>query len=63
MAENWEDDDEEPASAPSGHHEPKAVAASRTSSGSAHTPEKPNWAQAPVDDDALASELEKLEVK
>jgi partner of Y14 and mago protein len=61
VAENWEDDDEAPtASRDSGAAEQKK--APRSSSGSAHTPEHPNWAAAP-DEAALTAKLEKLDVK
>ncbi|KAJ7937118.1 hypothetical protein B0H13DRAFT_1944309 [Mycena leptocephala] len=64
VAENWEDDDEAAPSATasrdSGAAEQKK--APRSSSGSAHTPEHPNWAAAP-DEAALTAKLEKLDVK
>jgi len=65
VADNWEDD--EAASTGTGAASPTSGAseqkkASRTSSGSGHTPENPNWAAA-VDETSLASKLEQLNVK
>ncbi|KAJ7368232.1 hypothetical protein DFH08DRAFT_830806 [Mycena albidolilacea] len=67
VAENWEDDDEAPGTAAGTASRDSAGAAQekkapRSSSGSVHTPEKPNWADAP-DEAALAAKLEKLDVK
>ncbi|KAJ6509885.1 hypothetical protein C8R47DRAFT_1095724 [Mycena vitilis] len=63
VAENWEDDDDAPASQDSGAA-PGQKKAPRSSEGSAHTPEKPNWAAAADADEAsLTSKLEKLDVK
>ncbi|KAJ6539276.1 hypothetical protein B0H19DRAFT_961478 [Mycena capillaripes] len=63
VADNWEDDDDAPtatASQTSGAAEQKK--APRSSSGSTHTPENPNWADAP-DEATLTAKLEKLDVK
>ncbi|KAJ7129759.1 hypothetical protein C8R44DRAFT_777593 [Mycena epipterygia] len=65
VADNWEDDEDAPsasATASSNASAPAQKKAPRTSSGSAHTPENPNWAAA-VDEKALAAELDKLDVK
>ncbi|KAK7061660.1 hypothetical protein R3P38DRAFT_3166641 [Favolaschia claudopus] len=69
VADDWEDDDDEPTTAAGVTAAPQSSAAEterkkvpRSSTGSAHTAESPNWAEAP-DDGALASELEKLQVK
>ncbi|KAJ7904444.1 hypothetical protein B0H14DRAFT_2328394, partial [Mycena olivaceomarginata] len=67
VAENWEDDDEVPSAAAGTASRDSAGAAQekkapRSSSGSGHTPENPNWADAP-DEAALTAKLEKLDVK
>ncbi|KAJ7507728.1 hypothetical protein B0H11DRAFT_2153331 [Mycena galericulata] len=67
VAENWEDDEEALSATNSGavsnsSDAPEQKKAPRTSSGSAHTPENPNWAAA-VDQTSLAAQLERLDVK
>ncbi|KAF8195971.1 hypothetical protein K438DRAFT_2017193 [Mycena galopus ATCC 62051] len=66
VSENWEDDDESPSAA-AGAPSPDSTGAEkkrapRSSAGSVHTPENPNWADAP-DEAALTAKLEKLDVK
>ncbi|KAJ7276329.1 hypothetical protein B0H12DRAFT_1004965 [Mycena haematopus] len=66
VSENWEDDDESPSpttatAQPSAGVDQKK--APRSSSGSGHTPENPNWADAPNEAAAITAQLEKLDVK
>ncbi|KAJ7744511.1 hypothetical protein DFH07DRAFT_963730 [Mycena maculata] len=66
VAENWEDDDEPSNATAAGTasaNNSEAKKAPTSNSGSAHTPENPNWAAAAMDQTALASKLEKLDVK
>ncbi|KAJ7179184.1 hypothetical protein C8R46DRAFT_1028783 [Mycena filopes] len=70
VADNWEDD-EEASSTAAGTASPDATSPDPTpeqkrgprfSSGSAHTPENPNWAAA-VSESSLTAKLEQLDVK
>ncbi|KAJ7781314.1 hypothetical protein B0H16DRAFT_1299751 [Mycena metata] len=65
VADNWEEDDEV-SSTPAGTASPDSATeqkkAPRSSSGSAHTPENPNWAAA-VSETSLTAKLEQLDVK
>ncbi|KAJ7498990.1 hypothetical protein FB451DRAFT_19562 [Mycena latifolia] len=64
VAENWEDDAEPSATAEAAPNSgaPAQKDAPRSSSGSAHSSEKPNWAAA-EDEASLAAQLDKLDVK
>jgi len=66
VAENWEDDEDSPGAAAGTASQDSAGAgqkkAPRSSSGSVHSPENPNWAEAP-DEAVLTAKLEKLDVK
>ncbi|KAF7355253.1 hypothetical protein MSAN_01441300 [Mycena sanguinolenta] len=65
VSENWEDDDESPSPAAGVAQDSAGVdqkKGPRSSSGSGHTSENPNWAAAP-DEAALTAKLEKLDVK
>ncbi|KAJ7700016.1 hypothetical protein B0H17DRAFT_1048242 [Mycena rosella] len=64
VADNWEDEEEEPAAgtASSNSGTPAQKSAPTSSSGSTHSPENPNWAAA-VDEGSLAAKLDKLDVK
>ncbi|KAJ6599134.1 hypothetical protein DFH09DRAFT_1243579 [Mycena vulgaris] len=59
VTENWEDDEEEPSATGTASSNSGAP---RSSSGSTHTPESPNWAAA-ADETSLAAKLDKLDVK